>query len=394
MRNIMSKNSIFHRATPIQVLSATFLTCLGGTLATPALAQDQIIRPYQSVRAAGMGNVRYTTGLYDENFFANPARVTDNPKWRVTLLDPMVEVSSPVPSNVGALIHGGSDFYRDLGNSAGDNYHARIQTTFPAFYLPPGENGKWGFAFSFISSTQADVNLRRSFNIEPTAITDIGPAFTIGRRFLEDDALSIGTTLHATYRLSSNTGFTFVDLIQGKSLSPSKTGGQGAGADFDLGTEYKFKHWQPVGIQFSTAFAVNNVLGGKYSNIGFKPFKDSSGNPLPASLPTAQPRSFNFGVAALKPTIGVLRDTTLALEFTDFGNNTNGSLYRTIHFGGETKFKVLSGRLGINQGYFCAGLGLDLKVIQIDAATYGEEMSLNAGGYEDRRYALRLAFQI
>jgi len=32
-------------------------------------AVDQITRPYQSVRSAGMGGVRITTGLYDENFF-------------------------------------------------------------------------------------------------------------------------------------------------------------------------------------------------------------------------------------------------------------------------------------------------------------------------------------
>ncbi len=359
-----------------------------------ASAQDQIIRPYQSVRAEGMGNVSYTTGLYDQNFFSNPARVVDNPEWRLTLLDAMVEVSSPVPSTVGSLVHGGSDFYRDVGNQAGDNYHARIQTTFPALYIPPGENGKWGFAAAIVTSTQSDVNLRRSFNIEPTAITDIGPVLTIGRRFLEDDSLSFGTTLHLDYRLSSNTGFTFIDLIQGKSLAPSKTGGQGSEFDFDLGAEYKLKHWTPGGVQFSGALAVDQVLGGKFSNIGFKPIKDSSGNPSPANLPTPQPRTFNLGVGALKPTMGILRETSLALEFTDFGANTNGSIFRTIHLGGETHLKFLAVRGGINQGYLCGGLGLDFKFIQIDASTYGEELSLNSGGYEDRRYALRLAFQI
>jgi hypothetical protein len=347
-----------------------------------------------NVRSEGMGNVRYTTGLYDQNFFANPARVTDNPSWKLTLLDPMVEVSSVVPGTVGSLIHGGSDFYRNVGNQAGDNYHARVQTTFPGFYKPPGKDGKWGFAVAVVTSTQSDVNLRQSFNIEPVAITDVGPVVTVGRRLLEDDALSIGANAHFDYRLSSNTGFTFIDLIQGKSLAPAKTGGQGSEFDMDLGLDYKFKHWTPAGVHFSTAFAVNQLFGGKFSNIGFKPIKDSSGNPSPSNLPTAQPRTYNFGVAAMKHSIGVLRDTSLALEFTDFGNNTNGSIYRTIHMGGETHFGILAGRLGINQGYLCAGLGLNLKFVEIDASTYGEEMSLNAGGYEDRRYALRLAIQI
>lgn len=378
-----------------KILSALFYSTVAASLTcTQALAQDQIIRPYQSVRSEGMGNVSYTTGVYDQNFFSNPARVTDNPEWRVTLLDPMVEVSSVVPGTVGSLASGGSGFYKDVGNQAGDNYHARVQTTFPGVYMPPGKDGKWGFAAAIITSTQTDVNLRRSFNIEPLAITDIGPAFTVGRRFFDDNSLSIGTTAHVDYRLSSNTAFSFIDLIQGKSLSPSKTGGQGTGADFDLGMEYKFQHFHPAGVHFSTAFAVNNVLGGKYSNIGFKPIKDSSGEPTPSSLPTTQPRIFNFGVAAKKASMGILRDTSLALEFTDFGNNTNGSIYRTVHLGAETHLSRFALRAGINQGYLCGGLGIDLKFVQIDASTYGEELSLNPGGYEDRRYALRFAIQI
>jgi hypothetical protein len=291
-------------------------------------------------------------------------------------------------------VNGGSSFYKDIGNQAGDNYHARVQTTFPGVYIPPGQDGKWGFAVAMVTSTQADVNLRRSFNIEPLAITDIGPAVTVGRKFFDDNSLSIGTTAHVEYRISSNTGFSFTDLIQGKSLSPSKTGGQGTGADLDLGMEYKFQHFHPAGVQFSTAFAVDNVLGGKYSNIGFKPVKDSSGEPTPANLPVSQPRTFNFGVAAMKPTMGILHDTMLALEFTDFGNNTNGSIYRTVHLGGETHLSRFALRAGINQGYLCGGLGIDLKFIQIDASTYGEELSLNPGGYEDRRYAIRFAIQI
>jgi len=78
----------------------------------------------------------------------------------------------------------------------------------------------------------------------------------------------------------------------------------------------------------------------------------------------------------------------------DFGNNPNGSLYRTLHLGGETHFSILVPRVGINQGYLAAGLGIDLKIFQLDLATYGEEMTLNPGGLEDRRYALRLGFQI
>ena len=35
-----------------------------------------------------------------------------------------------------------------------------------------------------------------------------------------------------------------------------------------------------------------------------------------------------------------------------------------------------------------------LKLMTLDFATYGEEISTNMGGLEDRRFAFRLAFQI
>jgi hypothetical protein len=92
--------------------------------------------------------------------------------------------------------------------------------------------------------------------------------------------------------------------------------------------------------------------------------------------------------------MGIMKDTTLALELTDFGNNTNGSIYRTVHLGGETHLGIFALRAGLNQGYACAGLGINLKFVRIDASTYGEELSLNSGGYEDRRYALQFAIQI
>ena len=76
------------------------------------------------------------------------------------------------------------------------------------------------------------------------------------------------------------------------------------------------------------------------------------------------------------------------------GNNPNGSIFRLIHFGHELRLGVFKFRLGLNQGYIAGGLGIDFKVLTIDAATYGEEMSLNAGGLEDRRMAIKIALQI
>ena len=347
-----------------------------------SFALDNIVRPYQSVRSSGMGGVRLTTGVYDENFFANPGRVTENPNWKIQAFDLNLESTFATVKNISSLLNGGDQILNNLGSTAGKNNHLRIQTTFPGVYIP---KEKMSYAIALVSSTQTDVDLRKSFNIEPLAITDIGPAFTVGRKFLEADELSVGLTAHVTYRLASKSNFTFIDLIKGLSLSPLKSGGEGAHLEFDLGSTYKLP-WHPLDWDYSVALAFNNLLGGKYKNLPISIFK--LGPPAP------QPRTMGLGVAARKSEVWKFGETVLAFELTDIGNNPNGSIFRWMHLGGETNYGILSPRLGINQGYLCLGFGLNLKFFELDLSTYGEEMSLNAGGLEDRRFALRMSFQI
>jgi hypothetical protein len=136
------------------------------------------------------------------------------------------------------------------------------------------------------------------------------------------------------------------------------------------------------------------MLGGKFTNLSIAPLKDANGNPSPANPPISEPRRAGFGFAAQKHSMGIMRDTMIALEFQDLGNNDDGGFFRTVHLGGETHLGWIAVRAGVNQGYLSAGVGLDLKVVTIDVSTYGEEMSLNPGGLEDRRIAARLALQI
>jgi hypothetical protein len=132
---------------------------------------------------------------------------------------------------------------------------------------------------------------------------------------------------------------------------------------------------------------VNNILGGQYKNIA-KPIKSWAGDPY------ASKRSYNFGLSGVRKDFFGLNSLTLAIETTDNGNNTNGSFYRTLHMGAEAVWKLFHFRTGLNQGYVTGGFGLDLKVLKINLATYGEELGLNPGVFQDRRYALDLGFQI
>jgi hypothetical protein len=367
----------------ISAVSLLVMTC------NSAHAYDQIIRPYQSVRSSGMGGTFETTGLYDQNFFGNPARATANPVWRVTLLDPMVETDTSAISHVSAVTGSGNTVQK-IAETAGSDNHLRIQTTMPAYYLPVNDDvdRKWAFAVALITSEQIDFGLSNNFEVDTQAFIDIGPAVTYAHTFLDDDSLSIGVTGHFIYRLSSRSPYTIADLLRGTSFSPSQVGGEGTNLDFDLGVMKKLP-WTPLNCDISVGGAVDSVLGGTFGGTLVHPVN------APNS-PTPMYRSFGGGVSIHRDTLFFLRDAVAALETSDIGTrNEYGSFYRTLHMGMEARFaSIFLGRVGINQGYFAAGVGIDLSVLTIEAATYGEELGLNTGDMQDRRYALRVALQL
>jgi hypothetical protein len=357
------------------------------SIASLAKADEQIIRQYESIRDMGMGGLKITTGLYEDNFFGNPARAAANPSWRVTILDPSLEVDSHLTQNITAFT-GSGDKIQNIAGTAGDNNHARLETTMPAYYLPPSNHRRWSINAAIITSSQLDLSVRNNYTISDDAFVDIGPAITYAYQFLPDRSLSVGVTGHLTYRLSSNQPYSIADLLDGKSFTLSDIGQQGTQADFDLGVTHIFP-WHPVGIELSAGAAIDNVLGGKYNHATVTPVKGIVGvNPQQAN------RIYGLGVAA-KRDIGVFHDTMVGLESSDIGNNTGASFYRTIHVGAETCLAtVLRPRIGLNEGYFAAGVGVDFRVLTIDLATWGEELSLTPGQLQDRRYGIKVALQI
>jgi hypothetical protein len=331
-----------------------------------------------------MGGLKLTTGLYEENFFGNPGRVTANQKFRFTVFDASGEINTHAISNTSNIT--GSNPAVGLAQSAGQNNHARVETTFPAIYFPGDDIGSFYWAFAFITSSQADVDARRSYNLDPTAIADVSFAADFGRRFLDDGALGVGLTTQLSYRISTIQNFNLANLLTTASaFTLQNATGDGLMLDFGIGATYNLPYqwgdWQP-----NVALAINNLLGGGFSNLGV--------NPLHRGGPYPQPRALGTGLNIRRPTWGAWDLCQFGLEFQDIANNPDGSFFRTVHIGGEAHYGLLALRAGIYQGYWGAGFGLDFKMLTFDFATYGEEMTLNIGGIEDRRLAIRIALQL
>lgn len=351
----------------------------------PSWGLDQIIRPYQSVRSAGMGGVRMLTGLYDENFFGNPARVTANPHSRFTLIDITPIEFTAATLSAGSSVLSGTAPLTVAANSAGQNLHNRLQIIFPAYYHAAIEDRKMAFAIGLVASVQMDASLRQSYQTNFGGVADVGPAITVGRKFLADDKLSVGVTAHLIYRAAANPNYGLIDYIRGVPLTLTSIGGDGAMLDFDLGGTYEVIKWGEFNVNAGLAF--QNLLGGTYSNLGLSLLNVST-------KPPAQARSMALAGSLSRPVWGNFTDTVFALEFTDIFNAGGGSLFRTIHMGAESHWRSIAVRLGLNQGYWTAGIGFDFRFFTLNIASYGEELGLNAGVLEDRRYTLNFGFHI
>jgi hypothetical protein len=381
------------KTTPVRKLTSGFAALLlGMTLATPnAHAADNIIRSFQTTRTMSMGGVKITTGLYDENFLGNPARAAANSKWKLQILDLYAEANGTSLSTIGDMFGGGgNDVLSKLSSTSGSSNHIRVGMTLLGVHIP-GE--KMSYSFGLNLSTQADVVLDNFYRVDPQTIADLGPTLLVTRKFLENK-LVVGVGARFQYRVSSKSGFTFVDIIKGKSLSPAQSGGEGGLIDFDLGATYQLP-WKPLEFDMEAGLAFNNLLGGTYDKLDLD-LVDNELDPATGKPRVATPanRTMGLGVSFRKPELWKFTDFVLAVEASDIGNNKDGSFFRWLHIGAEAQWKLLKIRAGSNQGYWAVGLGLDLKVLQLDAGTWGEEMSLNTGGLQNRVLGFRLGLNI
>ena len=65
-----------------------------------------------------------------------------------------------------------------------------------------------------------------------------------------------------------------------------------------------------------------------------------------------------------------------------------------IHAGVEVALPLLRIRAGLNQGYYTAGVGLELGLLSVDVATYGVELGEYPGQHEDRRYVAQVKIEL
>ena len=100
------------------------------------------------------------------------------------------------------------------------------------------------------------------------------------------------------------------------------------------------------------------------------------------------PTSFTFGIIS---SWTAYVDHENILVFFDENNLRNPIL--GFNAGTELElFKTIRLRLGINESYLSAGVGLKLGVFHVDAAIFGSELGLEPGAKPNLNAALSISF--
>lgn len=372
------------------------LLTLGLLLAAqPSFALQETMKNYRGARSLSMGGVLYTTGLYDESLFGNPALQLDDPAWKISLLnitaelnDHMISDYSDVMKVTSAQGNGVLTTIADKG-LAGKNEHYRLGVL-PAFYAPHFFGEDTSFAVGILVNNQTNLMLRSEAQVEMASVLDAGPAFGVAHRFF-DSHLNVGVNLRAIYRLSVDRTLNVTDFTQeGKKLNFKTLGTQGAGFDGDIGALYKLPFAIPFFKGVSVGATLANFMQSHYSNFASDVVNGVKGQPV------RNDRTFNGGLRLDFPDMLMFQNTLFAFEMQDVGSTYRLiSMAKRLHAGAETNlFGFMAVRAGLNQGYLTGGLGFDLPLVNINLATYGEELGSNAGQLEDRRFLLNLEFAI
>ncbi|MCB0414697.1 MAG: hypothetical protein KDD50_10215 [Bdellovibrionales bacterium] len=341
------------------------------------LGAQEVHEFYNGVRALGMGGAVIATVNDETALLSNPAGLGKLRNYFGTVIDPEVEVGSDNDQLISL------DFLQAL----------RPQTVLDALELKPDKHLHFkGQLFPSLVVPNFGVGLIAKYRMDadfdsPTAPTalrmsyqnDIGLVFGFNFR-LFDGRLKIGFNTKIIDRIE----------IEKTDIAPSATNlsieslaseGLGIGTDVGMILTMPWKYLPTLSI-------LARDLGGTYYDFQEGSFTGSS------TRPNAEAQKIDVALA-LFPILGNKTRGSFTIEARDVTNLAQASsTSRYLHTGMEVNFlDALFVRFGMNQTYFTGGLEMAFGNIQLQMATYGEEIGYGTTLREDRRYTAKFAYR-
>ncbi len=322
-----------------------------------------------SVRALGMGNA-YTAIVKDaDSLFYNPAGIPQVRGVNWLILDGKMGANGDEVLKTISKVQGTGTFANTVRSLYGDHVWlgAGAKT---AFYMP-------FFAFSVYDHFDSSLGVHNPVypNLDISVVNDYG--YAIGTGFGIGPAFNFGLDVKYIQRTGARVPFgpTYVGGLNPDAIM-TQLESKGTGYSLDLGATIRV----PGPVSPSFAFV--------WKNVGITKFEAST-----ATLAAPPPQRDEMILGAAVDFDAGIVSITPVFDFKHL-NRTDVQLMRKIHLGVEIGLPVLDIRAGFNEGYYTLGLGVNLGLMRLDAATYGVEMGEYPGQREDRRYILQFTLEL
>lgn len=356
-----------------------------------AIKDFRIYQQYQSVRAMGMGNA--FTAVSDDYacLFYNPAGLARIEEGQLNLsIGASIDTKFPgfySDLNKASSSNNAQQIADFLSGNFGNAYSARASLLHAVWVRP-----HWGIALLPVE-LNLDMSIHQTGGAAVDLIAHQDTTLAYGRGwdvwwFGKDQRMSLGVVGKAIYRGYFNKALLASDLALDSNILSGKDANEGFTADADFGllwtpTITKSSWWRfakpSVGIVlrniadygFKTNFHLIDKNSGEADKLG---------------------RRLDIGTKVDLPDWWIWR-TRLAADMKDIGHE-NFTFKKGSHIGAEFLWKVKSWwqggwRVGLNQGYFTAGLTATLGVFTLDLVTYGDELGPSDAPKSIRNYGLK-----
>ncbi|MBI2981557.1 MAG: hypothetical protein HYY44_04605 [Deltaproteobacteria bacterium] len=350
---------------------------------------------FRGVRPLGMGNAFVAMPGSDENaVYYNPAAIHDyEPGLDFVLVSPTIDFTTESI----ALVQDVVDLAGDLNDQEGD-ITGQIDTFQNFVDLHTGQFHSIDVRLPILMvlnrhvtiGTLADSRTTISFrnrtfsNFELSSRSDVGGHIGGAYGFFEDQ-LNVGVNVKVLHRVSIDQVLTIDDIFATDDFKDAMPIERATGVGVDLGLMGKVPTFdlKPLEILKPT--------------IGFT-WQDIADTRFAGDVPDTQ-QSISLG-AALHPGFHLGNyefKNHLEVDFREL--NQPVSFSKKLYFGYEFMFPRFlhffqpSFRLGMHQLYFAAGGSIDLRLLKLEVATYGEEVGRFTRQQQSRRIAGNITFQ-
>ncbi len=337
---------------------------------------------YNGVRQMGMGGTAVTTVNDETALILNPAALGKLRNTYLTILDPELAGST---KNMGTLSKGG-------GATTG---FTEPQELLNKLLLSPDSHfNALGQVFPSIVTTNFGFGLHAKYRYDGEVDTELN---RFRYHYLNDVAMVMGFNFRIwDGRIKFGVNGRFIDRVEVNAdsdydaLPTTSTGLQlkdmvreGVGVASDIGLILTAPwDWLP-----SLGAVWRDVGGTSYDlNDGFQ-YKTTMRPDM-----TAQTVDVGFSIS---PILGKRFRTLFSAEYRDaMTSGQETDQMRRMHLGLELNFAdTLFFRGGMNQRYWTAGFEFSMVMVQLQVASYGEEIGTAAKPKEDRRYMGKLAIR-